>query len=135
VPAKQTGDGRGKGIYPLSSTMTPLTHLTEAPSAYGPDDANIAAFVEATSIIESRDAVEEFFACGLCSLNENFGFEAERKEAPLSKVLVLMPLVATAIRAQEPTVEFEACIVNAVNVLVGNYNIIEHKAYEGLRHG
>jgi hypothetical protein len=45
--------------------MTPLNYLMEAPSSWGPDNANIVAFVEATSIIGGRDAVEVFPTCGL----------------------------------------------------------------------
>jgi hypothetical protein len=30
---------------------------------------------------------------------------------------------------------FEARIVNAANLLVGNYNVAEHNTYQGLRHG
>jgi hypothetical protein len=45
VPAEQTADAQGKGNYPLSSMMTQLNYLTEAPSDCGPEDANFAAFV------------------------------------------------------------------------------------------
>jgi hypothetical protein len=93
------------------------------------------AFVEATSIIGGHNAVEEFLAYDLWPLSEKFSFGVETKESPLSKVMVLMPQVTTVIRAQEPGVEFEARIVNVTNLLVGNYNIIEHNAYQGLRHG
>jgi hypothetical protein len=65
VPVEQTTNVWGKGNHLLSSTMTPLNYLIEAPSACGPDDANIAGFVEVTSIIGGRNAVEEFLACGL----------------------------------------------------------------------
>jgi hypothetical protein len=41
-------DGRGKGSYPLSSMMTQLNYLTDAPSACGPNDTNIVSFIEAT---------------------------------------------------------------------------------------
>jgi hypothetical protein len=44
--------------------MTWLNHLMEAPSECGLEDANFVAFVEATSIIEGHDIVEEFIACG-----------------------------------------------------------------------
>jgi hypothetical protein len=67
VPVERIGDGHGKGNYLLSLTMTPLTHLIEAPSSCGPDDANAAAFIEVTSIIGSWNAVEEFLACRLAS--------------------------------------------------------------------
>jgi hypothetical protein len=33
VPLEQKADVQGKGSYPLSSTMTPLDYLTEAPSS------------------------------------------------------------------------------------------------------
>jgi hypothetical protein len=68
-------------------------------------------------------------------LVKKIGFEVEMKETPLSKVVVLMPLVATVIGAQEPGAEFEAWIRNVMNFLVGNYNVIEHNACQGLRHG
>jgi hypothetical protein len=44
-------------------------------------------------------------------------------------------LVTTVIRAQEPGAELEVIIANAANLLVGNYNVIEHIACQGLRHG
>jgi hypothetical protein len=65
VPTEQMADGRGKGNYPLSSTMTQLNYLMEAPSDCGPEDPNFVAFVEVTSIIGGRNTVEEFVACGL----------------------------------------------------------------------
>jgi hypothetical protein len=74
VHAEQKTDVRGKRIYPLSSTMTELDYLTEAPSSCGLEDANVAAFTEATSIIRGRDAVEDFLACGLWPLSEKFSF-------------------------------------------------------------
>jgi hypothetical protein len=93
VPAEQTANARGKGNYPLSSTMTRLNYLMEAPSDCRLEDTNFVAFIEATSIIEGHDIVKEFLACGLWPLNEKFGFEVEAKESPLSKVVVLMPQV------------------------------------------
>jgi hypothetical protein len=101
--------------------MTPLTYLRKAPFAYGPDDTNIVAFNEVTSIIGCRDAVEEFIFCGLWPLSEKFCSEVEMKETPLSKV-------TTVISAQEPGPKFKARITNAMKLLVGNYNIIEHNA-------
>jgi hypothetical protein len=88
-----------------------------------------------TSTIEGHDTVEEFLACGLLPLSENFGFQVERKESPLSKAMVPMPQVNPIIRAQGPEADFVAWIVNATNLLVGNYNITEHNAYKGLRGG
>jgi hypothetical protein len=56
------------------------------------------------------------------------------KERPLSKVMVPMPKVTPAIGAKETKATFETWIVNAANLLVGNYNVVEHNAYTGLRH-
>jgi hypothetical protein len=135
VPAEQKADVRGKESYPLSSTMTRLNYLTEGPSSFGLEDANFATFVEATSIIGDCDAVEEFLACGLWALSEKFGFKVERKESPLSKVVVPMPQVDTVIGTEESRAEFEAHIMNVVNLLVGKYNVAVHNTYQGLRHG
>jgi hypothetical protein len=51
------------------------------------------------------------------------------KESPLSKVVVPMPQVDTIIGTEESGAEFEARIRNAVNLLVGKYNVAEHNAY------
>jgi hypothetical protein len=56
----------------------------------------------------------------------------ETKESPLSKVVVPMPQVTTIIGAHESNAEFEARIMYAVNLLVGNYNVVEYNAYHGL---
>jgi hypothetical protein len=40
-----------------------------------------------------------------------------------------------AIGTKETEVTFETQIVNAANLLVGNYNVVEHNAYTGLQHG
>jgi hypothetical protein len=70
----------------LSSMMTRLNYLMEAPSDCGPEDANFSAFVEATSIIRGRDAMEEFLAGGLWPLREKFGLKVEAKESPCQKL-------------------------------------------------
>jgi hypothetical protein len=59
----------------------------------------------------------------------------EMKESPLSKVVVPMQQINAAIGTEESRAEFEVCIVNAANLLVGNSNIMEHNAYQGLQHG
>jgi hypothetical protein len=53
----------------------------------------------------------------------------ETKESPLPMVMVLMPLITAANGEQESEAKFVARIKNAVNLLAGNYNIAEHKAY------
>jgi hypothetical protein len=135
VPLEQTTDVRGKGLYPLSYTMTPLNYVMEVMFNCGPVDTDVAAFTEAASIIGGCDAVEEFLACGMWPLSENFGFKVETKETPLSKVVVLMPQVTPVIGVQELGLTLEVRISTAACLLVGNYNIAEHNAYKGLRHG
>jgi hypothetical protein len=53
--------------------MTHLVYDTDVPC--GPEDANFTAFIEATSLIGDRDAVEEFLASSLWPLSQQFGFE------------------------------------------------------------
>jgi hypothetical protein len=50
--------------------MTQLNHLMDAPFKCGPKDVDVAAFVEATPIIEGRDAMEEFLTCGIWALSD-----------------------------------------------------------------
>jgi hypothetical protein len=76
--------------------MMELNYLMEVPSSCGPEDANFMAFVNVTSLIEGRDAVEQFLTCGLWSLDEQFGFWVETKESPLSKVMVMIHLTTAA---------------------------------------
>jgi hypothetical protein len=135
VHAEQKADVRDRESYSLSSTMTRLNYLTEAPSSCGPEDANFTVFVEVTSIVGGRDAVKEFLASGLWPLSEKFGFKVETKESPQLKVVVPMPQVDTVIGTEEFGAKFETCIVNAANLLVDKYNVAEHNAYQGLRHG
>jgi hypothetical protein len=54
------------------------------------------------------------------------------KESPLSKVMVPMPQITAAIKEHESEAKFVAHVENATNLLVGKYNIAEHKAYQGL---
>jgi hypothetical protein len=115
--------------------MTELNYLTEVPSSCGPEDTHFVAFVETTFLIGGRNVVEEFLAWGLWPLGEQFGFRVETKESPLSKVMVQMPQIAAAIGEWESEAKFGARVENAANLLVGNYNTAEHKAYQGLRHG
>jgi hypothetical protein len=71
--------------------------LTDAPFKCGPEDVNVEAFAEVASIIGDRNAVEEFLACSIWPLNEGCEFEVDRKETPLSKVVVPMPKVTPTI--------------------------------------
>jgi hypothetical protein len=134
VPSKQRSDFRGKRTYPLSSKKTPLNYQTEV-SSCGPEDIDFVAFVEATSLIGDRDAVEEFLACGLWPLGEQIGFKVDMKESPLSKVVVPMPRITTTIGEWESGDSFVAHIEDATNELGGRYTVAGHIAYQGLRHG
>jgi hypothetical protein len=132
---EQVADVRGKGKYPLRSTMTPLDHLTDATFECSPEDVNVVAFAKVTSIIGGHDVVEEFLACGIWPLSKSYEFEVERKETPLSKVMVPIPKVTPTIGKQESEAIFKAWIATAANLLVGNYGFTEHNAHTGLRHG
>jgi hypothetical protein len=56
--------------------MTPLVYQMDV-SSCSPEDAD--------------NAMEEFLASGLWPPGQQFGFDVETKESPLSKVIVLMP--------------------------------------------
>jgi hypothetical protein len=49
--------------------------------------------------------------------------------------MVTMPQITAAIGERESKSKFVVRIENAANLLVGKYNIAEHKAYQELRHG
>jgi hypothetical protein len=116
--------------------MTPLKYLTDAPYKCGADDVNVMAFEEAEAIIRGHDVVEAFLSYGIRPLSEGWEFEVERKESPLSKVIVPMPKVIPAIGEREAGETFEAQIVLAVGQLVGNYSSSEHRTCsKELRHG
>jgi hypothetical protein len=99
--------------------MIKMNYLIEVSSCCGSDNANVTAFIEATTIIGGRDVVEEFLASGLWPLGQQFGFPVERKESPMSKVEVLMPQITTFIRERESEAKFLVRIEDAANELVG----------------
>jgi hypothetical protein len=98
-------------------------------------DHNFVAFVDATSLIGGRDAVEEFIASGLWPLRWSFTFAVETKESPFSMVTVSMPQITPPIGEKDYVGAFVAPVEKAANVLVGRYNIMEHNSYKGLWHG
>jgi hypothetical protein len=55
--------------------MMELNYLTKVPSSCDLEDNDFAAFVEATSLIGGRDAVEEFLAGGLWTLGNSLVFK------------------------------------------------------------
>jgi hypothetical protein len=115
--------------------MTPLVHEMDVSSSCGPEDADFMAFIEVTSRTSGRDAVEEFLASGLWPLGQQFGFEVETEESLLSKVIVAMPWITTAIGQRESEATFVAWIEKVAHELVGRYNITKHNAYQGLQYG
>jgi hypothetical protein len=68
-------------------------------------------------------------------LGRCFGFSVETKDSPLSKVMVPMPQIGTAIRERVSSAKFAARVEKAADELVGRYNLAKHNAYKGLRHG
>jgi hypothetical protein len=88
---EQGKDFKGQKTYPLSSRMTRLIHKTDVSSSCGTEDSDFKVFVEATSLISGRDAVEEFLAISLWPLGCHFSFSMEMNESPLSKITMPMP--------------------------------------------
>jgi hypothetical protein len=76
VPS-QGPDACRKESYSLSSEMTRLEYLTDAPHTCGADDGNVMAFVEAIATIGGRDAAEEFFPCGVSPFSNNWDISVE----------------------------------------------------------
>jgi hypothetical protein len=107
VPSEQLTDVQGKGSYLLRSTMTLLDCLNDSPFECSLEDADVAAFVEATSTIGSRDTLEEFLTCGIWPLGDTCNFGVEIRETPLLKVMVPMPMVTWVIGTKEYEVTFE----------------------------
>jgi hypothetical protein len=135
VPSKQGNDFHGQKNYLSSSQMTRLIHEIDISSSCGPEDADFTAFVEATLLIGSSNVLEEFLASGLWPLGWHFGFSVETKESLLSKVIMLVPQIGTAIRERVSGAKFVARVEKAANELVGRYNLADHKAYKGLHDG
>jgi hypothetical protein len=115
--------------------MTPLDYLSDVPFECDPEDVNVAAFTHVISIIGGCDVVEECLACVIGPLNEKCEFEVETKETPLLKVVVPRPKVTPVIGTKESEASFKMRIMNAANLLVGNYNVAGHNGYTGFWHG
>jgi hypothetical protein len=101
--------------------MTKLDNLTDAPFECNPEDMNMAAFAEVASIIGGHNVLEKFLACDIWPLSEGCEFEVERKEMPLSKVIVPIPKVTLTIGKHESEAAFEVRIIVVANLLVGSY--------------
>jgi hypothetical protein len=124
VPSDQKADFHGIKTYSLSSKMTKLDYVMEVLSSCGLEDANFIAFIEATSLIDGHDVVEEFLACG--PLANSMAFKWRQKNHPCLRFWC---------RCRISEAEFVAHIEKAKNELVGRYNLTEHNTYQGLQHG
>jgi hypothetical protein len=120
-------EARGKGVNLLYSEMNDLDYLTEAPHSCASDDVNAMAFEETTKIIGGHDAVEEYLACGIVPLSNNWILKIERAEVLLWKVIFPLSKVAAMIGEQETNATFEMRIVSVANHLVRNYGPAEHE--------
>jgi hypothetical protein len=80
------------------------------------------------------DVQGKFLACSIWPLSKTFEFGVDRKETPLSKVMVPMPNVAPIIGRQESEAAFETWIMDTTCLLVGNHYAMEHTTYMRLRH-
>jgi hypothetical protein len=79
---------RGKGVHLLHSEMSALN--------YGPAQLHCGrrkrhGLRGGHKSHRGRDAVEEFLACGILPLHDNWSLEVERAEAPLTEVVVPLP--------------------------------------------
>jgi hypothetical protein len=77
--------------------MAPLDYLNDASFECSLEDADVVAFVEAMSIIDDHDAVEEFLTYDIWPLSNNCDFEVETKETPLSSAVVPMSKITPSI--------------------------------------
>jgi hypothetical protein len=85
----------GKSMYALHLRMSALDYTVELEVECPDDDANDAAFVQATATIRGRDTVEEFLACKMYPLAADFGFHGMAVGMmPMSKVQTPLPLLA-----------------------------------------
>jgi hypothetical protein len=108
VPSDQKADFHGLKTYSLSSKMTKLDYVMEVLSSCGLEDANFIAFIEATSLIDGHDVVEEFLACG--PLANSMAFKWRQKNHPCLRFWC---------RCRRSEAEFVARIEKAKNELVG----------------
>jgi hypothetical protein len=75
----------GKSVHVLHSRMSVLDYMVEPKVECSFDDPNNVAFVQATTTIGGRDAVEEFVACKMFPRDFGFSF----RNVPISMMPVL----------------------------------------------
>jgi hypothetical protein len=73
VPHVRNSKG-GKSVYVLHSQMSALDYTVEPEVECPNDDPNDAAFIQSTTTIGGRDAVEEFVAYKMFPLASGFSF-------------------------------------------------------------
>jgi hypothetical protein len=121
--------GRGKGIYALCSYMTGLDFSMEPPFECPDDDTNDVAFVKATLLIGSRDAIEEYMACGFFPLSASFTLgEDANGQTPVSKLTLPLPEFPVARLPREMADGFQMRVELAAVNVVGRYTRGEHDA-------
>jgi hypothetical protein len=107
--------------------MTGLNFAMKASFKCLDDNAGDVAFVRATCTIGSRDAVEEYMACGLFPLSASFGLvKIVEGEMPVSKLVVPMPLFPIARLPEETNDGFMARVELAAANVIGQYAHEEH---------
>jgi hypothetical protein len=120
---------RGKSVFTLCLSMTPLDFTTEPSFECANGDSSDAAFVHDVSLIGGRDAVEEYLACRMFPLLANFGFaEIMDGETPVSKVVVPLPEFPLARFEGESNDCFLARVELDAENMVGSYGRAEHDA-------
>jgi hypothetical protein len=107
--------------------MTGLNFAMKASFKCLDDNAGDVAFVRATCTIGSRDAVEEYMACGLFPLSASFGLvKIVEGEMLVSKLVVPMLLFPIARLPEETNDGFMASVELAAANVIGRYAHEEH---------
>jgi hypothetical protein len=119
----------GKAMYHLHSHMCSLDFRTEPPFDCADDDLRDAVFVRATKFIRSRDAVEEFLACGTYPLATGTGFDKVATfVTPVSKLKGCLPKFEAICKDDEDDIQFLARVELEAEDIVGSCTRPEHDA-------
>jgi hypothetical protein len=107
--------------------MAPLDFSTECSFECVDDNAGDLAFVHATSLIGSRDMIEEYLACGLFPASIGFS-EITDGETLASKVTLPLPEFPLTKFRGESDDHFRVRVELDVENVVGTYSRPEHDA-------
>jgi hypothetical protein len=75
VPCRRSSEG-GKSVHALHSRMSMLDYAVEPEVECLDNDPNDTAFIQASTTIGGRNAIEEYLACKMYPLAAGFGFES-----------------------------------------------------------